>query len=1369
MDDRKHSTTATDQPTGKRMRSDASSGFPTADAGVGPCSLTVGVFTVGWICALGIELAASVAMLDEKFPNLPQILGDTNNYTLGRMGEHHVVLACLPAGTTGTNAAATASTNMKRSFPNIQFGLMVGVGGGAPDQPSDDPRNDIRLGDVVVSHPTHDSGGVLQYDFGKTMAEGKFVQTGSLNKTSISLRTGISALQARHRMQTSLVPLYMDAMLQSHDKMRGHFDHPGWRYDQLFRADYDHIEGKSSCETCDKKALLVRKPRTDNDSVIHYGLIGSANQVMRHGKTREKLRQEKGILCFEMEAAGLMDSFDCLVIRGICDYADSHKNKRWQPYAAAAAAAYAKEILSIIPAAHMALTSITKAATIHDTLRCLIETSGLKQLLQLLPMVERSQNTPAIPTLDPNDPKFSWLLRNIDYKTWKSNDGPVTLCLASSLAYQLSQVSSYIVGQNKNTNCPVIYFFCSHRENIEFDTGQSAKQNMPLANILICTLFGQIVYLSPREKGVLVMRTFIKGLLQKAFVKKSIQNWTKYDFQKYDLSTSLQNLLGNMTTSDLLTVFQKTLDYAKPQVSLLVLDGIEKAYQGGRLLHLIEILINDLRRQNPNIKVLLAGPTLCDIKSLSQESLCIEQDKERRECLSSLRFENTRYGKISPEHSGSFEWIWTHNEYTNWSSTEASRLLYIQGKPGSGKSTLTKYFDSNLQTREPAAKQAIIAKFFYSFREGEPQRSHYNMLISLIYDILHQDEAFFYHQCQTEYRAHLRSCVKWDYESLKRMLRSLHDYYSTQKRYYFIIDAVDESEEVDRREILNLLCGLCSEIKFCVVKIFIASRPVTQLEARRDQFNFIRLQDETISDISNFAHSLLDGLDLASAITYMIENAQGVFLWVKLTCAELLIFHEDGYSEKDIFDMLKQLPTELEELYALMLDKMRAKKSCLSYGLKMFRFILFAKRPLTVDELLHSLGIPDNLESDWIFQLSDGPFQKRVPSSDRIIISCGGNFIEIKQQPGGDRIVQVIHQTAHEFLLNPHGAVANSEFRVEKDHAHVCIAIVCIRYLMICAAKTSLRMKLPSFKHWHSGHYESFVKYLEKRPLASYVFCYLKDHIDSCLKYVNQNPSIQHLASELTGDWASDPFNFLLESWAGSHLESADLERIRSGLLFAATMGGFDVAAETLISAGVNVNITEESGCTPLSWAARNGHESTTRLLISKGAAVEHRDDVELTPLLWAAINGHLATVEVLLGQGANTEATDVCGKTPLVRATLEGHQAIVELLLQHGANIEANWECGPPLATAAANGHLAIVELLLRRGAQVNAAAMLRAQTPLLLAVVNQQQAVAELLLENGAIMYNGSWGADQAPLILAAEKKYLEYPDSFAKEYPR
>ena len=127
------------------------------------------VYTVGWICALDVELAASQAMLDEEYPDLDlQDENDTNTYTLGRIGQHNVVLACLPCGTTGIGAAATAARDLLRSFPRVRFGLMVGVGGGAPSDPGDNPRQDIRLGDVIVSSPEGNSGKGRVYLFDKS-------------------------------------------------------------------------------------------------------------------------------------------------------------------------------------------------------------------------------------------------------------------------------------------------------------------------------------------------------------------------------------------------------------------------------------------------------------------------------------------------------------------------------------------------------------------------------------------------------------------------------------------------------------------------------------------------------------------------------------------------------------------------------------------------------------------------------------------------------------------------------------------------------------------------------------------------------------------------------------------------------------------------------------------------------------------------------------------------------------------------------------------------------------------------------------------------------------------------------------------------
>ncbi|KAL3452342.1 hypothetical protein BJX65DRAFT_303177 [Aspergillus insuetus] len=96
--------------------------------------------------------------------------------------------------------------------------------------------------------------------------------------------------------------------------------------------------------------MVVHRPQRDENVAIFFGTIASGNQVIKDGHTRDKINNAlEGVLCFEMEAAGVVNLLPCLVVRGICDYADSHKNKAFQPFAASAAATVAREILIYFP------------------------------------------------------------------------------------------------------------------------------------------------------------------------------------------------------------------------------------------------------------------------------------------------------------------------------------------------------------------------------------------------------------------------------------------------------------------------------------------------------------------------------------------------------------------------------------------------------------------------------------------------------------------------------------------------------------------------------------------------------------------------------------------------------------------------------------------------------------------------------------------------------------------------------------------------------------------------------------------------------------------------------------------------------------
>lgn len=172
----------------------------------------------------------------------------------------------------------------------------------------------------------------------------------------------LANLQAEHELGNSRMAEFLAAMPQvkkrrvNGSRVVSEYFHQGIENDRLFRPSYAHTGStRDGFRSCDASEIVAREDRDTTDPEIHYGTIASGNTLVKDVTLRDKIADDIGeeCMCFEIEAAGLMNHFPCLVIRGMCDYADSHKNDQWQRYAAATAAAYGKELLGYVPCSEL--------------------------------------------------------------------------------------------------------------------------------------------------------------------------------------------------------------------------------------------------------------------------------------------------------------------------------------------------------------------------------------------------------------------------------------------------------------------------------------------------------------------------------------------------------------------------------------------------------------------------------------------------------------------------------------------------------------------------------------------------------------------------------------------------------------------------------------------------------------------------------------------------------------------------------------------------------------------------------------------------------------------------------------------------------
>jgi nucleoside phosphorylase len=330
-------------------------------------------FAIAIICALPLEAEAVEALFDETYDRLGRHYskqrGDANAYINGRIGKHDVVLCYMPA--MGKGSAASVASSLLVSYSGVRLALVVGICGGAPPPPK---YEEIFLGDVIIS----DS--VIEYDFGRQYPGGFQRKTGvkdTLGRPGREIRALLNGLRTENtrRELQDQAKQYLRALRQTGAK----WIHPGVD-DILFRACYLHTHSSNAsparcscfgsdapeqiCEEalekdcneldCDQGEQVRCREASEAIQVsIHIGPVASADTIIKSGQHRDEIVSKEKVIGFEMEGAGVWDNVPCIIIKGVCDYADSHKNKVWQAYAAATGASVAKAFLEYwMPANH---------------------------------------------------------------------------------------------------------------------------------------------------------------------------------------------------------------------------------------------------------------------------------------------------------------------------------------------------------------------------------------------------------------------------------------------------------------------------------------------------------------------------------------------------------------------------------------------------------------------------------------------------------------------------------------------------------------------------------------------------------------------------------------------------------------------------------------------------------------------------------------------------------------------------------------------------------------------------------------------------------------------------------------------------------
>lgn len=593
--------------------------------------------------------------------------------------------------------------------------------------------------------------------------------------------------------------------------------------------------------------------------------------------------------------------------------------------------------------------------------------------------------------------------------------------------------------------------------------------------------------------------------------------------------------------------------------------------------------------------------------------------------------------------------------------------------------------------------QTVVASFFYSARDGERETNHRHMLQTLLFQVLEQ-ESRLYPRFQKTY-CRLRDASKdhiiWNYSDLKEAFIALATSHEQPLQIYFLVDALDESDQTQLSEILSLFQD-CRGDSTSVIKTVLASRPNGLIEKTLTRSFHLVLEDENKQDIAILVDAKLAFLHDSDTLfkwtaKYLNNHAQGVFLWVSFIIKELMIWAGSrAYTEAEIKNKVHTFPLELVDYYKCITERLaQHEPEVQDEARKMLDWVTYAERPITAGEFWDIIAVPSNLDRSYVKSVRDFQPLKLLRLQyvrNRTQKNCG-DLIEIKRQTvfcndsqrqelDPHDIVQLFHQTVREFLIRPDKIAA--PFHIDKANARNTIAIVCARYIRLSLATDDTRIEGSTWPldagSWTIDDHTRLVEHLKPQSLLSYALKYLP-------RYLRSIPRSESLVWQVMRDYFSqtreaiDSYAWnILQEWfesVGFPTEiSESSTRFRITSLVAAINHGSLSATQALLETQRTLDyIDRHTNYTAMQTAAALGDHAMADLLISKGATVNFHGGHFGTPLQAAAYHGHGKIVIMLLDHGANPNSKGGFFRTAFLAAACMGHVEVAKNLFDNGAD----------------------------------------------------------------------------------------------------